>query len=107
MLTIPIKIAKEDKAIMVELLESAKTYSVDFSNLDMLIGYEIYIEILSKLRASQHNDKSIRLSLIQVKVFFEFLTVYSKVGKYEMANAHLLYEHIRKEIYKKAVKINH
>ena len=99
MLTIPIKIAKEDKAIMVPLLENARSYPFDFSDLDKIIVYEIYIELLSKLRASLHNDKPIRLNLVQTKGFLSFINqVYSAIGKYEMANAHLLYEHIRKEI---------
>jgi hypothetical protein len=59
------------------------------------------------LRTSQHNDKSIRLNFVQVKGFLSFLNVYAEVGKYELANAHLLSEKIRKEIYKKVLTINH
>jgi len=105
MITIPIKIKREDKVIMIKMLESANASSVDYSNLNVLIFYENYTELLSKLRASQHNDKSIRLNLVQVKFFTEFLTVYSQIGTYEMANASILTAQTQKEIQKKATVI--
>ena len=92
---------------MVELLESKKHHYYDLSNLDTLIGYEIYMEILSKLRASQHNDKSIRFSLVQTKVFLYILNIYATLGDYEMANANILKGKIQEEIYKKVKNINH
>jgi len=108
MLTIPIKIKREDKVIIIKMLEIAKFNSADFYKLDFLIGYEIYTDILSKLRASQHNDKSIRLTLVQVKVFLSFLNVYAEIGKYELANALALTQKVKQEIYKKATQlINH
>lgn len=105
MITIPIKIDRKDKEIMIKLLDSAKDYYVDFSNFDTVIGYEIYTEIMSKLCASQYNNKAIRLSLVQTKVFLTFLNIYAKIGNYEMANAHILTEKINKEINKKVITL--
>ena len=65
MLTIPIKIAKEDKAIMVRLLENARTDAFDFSDLDKITIYEIYIELLSKFRASLQEDKTIMKKVVK------------------------------------------
>jgi len=105
MITIPIKIKREDKAILISLLEREDVSSINFVNLDTLIGYEIYTEILSKLRGSQHNDKPMRLSLVQVKIFKEILNFYSKLGTYERINANILLGGIQKEIYKKAIAL--
>ena len=92
---------------MINLLDSVKDYYFDISYLDKIITYEIYIEVLSKLRASQHNDKAIRLNLVQAKGFLSFLNVYAKIGNYESANAHILSEKIYETVYKKALTINH
>ena len=107
MITISVKIKREDKEIMVKLLEQTNTIPVDLSNLTGIITYETYLEILSKLRATQHNDSRIRLNLVQTKFFLSFLPIYSFIGAYELANSFTLTKEIKQEIYKKKVKINH
>ena len=101
MITIPIKINREDKVVMVRCLEAVETYPVGIGDLNRLIVYESYTEILSKLRASQHNDRAIRLNLVQTHGFMSFISsIYSNVGNYEFANALHLVEDIRIEIIK-------
>lgn len=106
MITISVKIAKEDKVIMIRLLESIKGYSFDIGDINRIIVYETYLDILSKLRISQYNSKSIRLNLTQVQGFLSFVNnVYALVGDYEKANALILSEKINKEITKKALSL--
>jgi len=106
MITIPIKIKREDKEVMILCLEKSIVCHIDFGDIQQVFVYEIFIEILSKLRASQHNNKAIRLNVGQVMGFMTFVAnIYSSVGSYEMANAHILAEKIRKEIPKKAIKL--
>ena len=108
MITIPIKIAREDKAVMVQALEALETYPLDLEDLNRIIVYEIYTEIQSKLRSSQHNDKPIRLNLAQTQGFLTYINqVYAKIGSYEMANTIALNEKIRKEIHKKAITLTY
>ena len=108
MITIPIKIAREDKAVMVQALEALETYPLDLEDLNRVIIYEIYTEIQSKLRASQHNDKAIRLNLAQTQGFLTYINqVYASIGSYEMANAIALTEKIRKEIHKKVKSLKY
>ena len=105
MITISIKIKRADKEIMVRDLESIQDYPLSIDDFEKIIVYEMYLEILSKLRASKHNDKAIRLNLCQVKVFLSYLRSYSKMGRYEMANAYLLFEQIKTEIKKKIITL--
>jgi len=108
MITIPIKIDRQDKEIMVQALEALETYPLDLEDLNRVIVYEIYTEIQSKLRASQHNDKAIRLNLAQAKGFLSYMNeVYAKVGSYELANAITLTEKIKKEIHKKVKSLKY
>ena len=106
MITISVKITKEDKDVMVKMFESVKDYRPIIDDLDAVITYYIYLDIQSKLRASQHNSKAIRLNIVSVCVFLKFIdNVYAKIGTYEMANALILSGQIRKEITKKVLTL--
>jgi len=101
MITIPVKIKREDKVIMIRLLENVISYMSDFLNINNIISYEVCTDILSKLRASQHNDKAIRINIIQVGFFFETLKIYSNIGLYEQTNADIILGQMKKEIHKR------
>ena len=106
MLTIHIKIEKEDKLIIIKHLESACKIPSDLSNLNQMVAYEQYIDVLSKLRATQHNSKAIRLNLSQARGFWSYLSnVYVEIGDYELANGTILAERIRKDIVRKILTL--
>jgi hypothetical protein len=105
MITIPIKIKREDKEIMVKLMEDVNTFHFDLSYITGIVTYEIYIETLSRLRASQHNNSSIRLNLVQTNFFLLFLQKYSFLGDYELANALTLTKNIKTAINKKVLTL--
>jgi len=105
MTTISVKIDKEDKLIMIKILENIKACPFDVDDFEGIIVYEMYVDMLSKFRASQHNSKAIRLNLAQARGFLSFLNVYKKVGDYELANACILSRAIKKEISKKVLSL--
>ena len=106
MITIPVKIKREDKVIMIKLLDSVADLPFDITNINSVIAYEHFIEILSKLRASQHNDRPIRLNLAQANGFWFFISnTYSDIGDYELANGNILAEKIRQDMAKKILTL--
>ena len=108
MITIPVRIKREDLEIMVTSFEWTKDYLTPTPDLTILIIRELSIEILAKMRAAQYNSSTIRLNLVQTKFFLSYLeNQYAKIGIYEMANAIALKEEMLTEMYKKVVKINH
>ena len=106
MITIPVKIKREDKVVMVRCLEALDTYPLDISDLNRVIVYEIYTELLSKLCTSKFNDNPIRLTLVQAQGFMSFVRdVYASIGKYEWANALAIEREINQAIKKKIRKL--
>ena len=107
MITIAIKIKREDKEIMVKCFEEAKAdFKVSINDLSTITAYESFIEILSKLRATQHNDSSIRLNILQVQLFLVIIVnIYSTLGDYEYANMLSIAADIQKAINKKVLAL--
>ena len=104
MITIPVKIKREDKVVMVKCLEAHIcniVLSVD-DNISRIVFWETCVEILSKLYNSQYCDKPIRLNLVQAQGFMSFIReVYESIGEYEWANTLAIEWEINQAIKKK------
>jgi hypothetical protein len=106
MTTINVKIKREDKSIMCELLQVLYEETIqNATTLDGAILFEAIESIRDKLYNCRKNDSGMSVNLFQVKVFLRILYLYSEIGVYEEANARILKKQIEKKLSKKHIKI--
>jgi len=86
MISISIKIKSEDKQIMLKLLDKIITNTTP-DDIESAAELETWRAIRDKLHLSRHDGKGIRLNLIQLLAFTNFLDRYALLGVYEAANA--------------------
>ena len=86
MVTISIKIKREDKQIMLKLLDKIIANTTP-DDIEPAAELETWRAIRDKLYLSRNDDKGIRFNLIQLLAFTNFLDRYAFLGVYEAANA--------------------
>ena len=105
MISISIKLKKEDKPIFAKVVKKmVQTIKVD--SYHRAAEKEILLQIHSKLISSWNTDSVIRLSLIQLIAFEVVLKAYRQLGVYEDANFIELSELIKTQINKKIQVLN-
>ncbi len=106
MITISIKIKKEDKKVMIRVLDDLNRRHVNWADLSQVVAFDAYIDIRSKIMNSQFNDRPIRLNLILANFFLFFLKdMYSVAGSYELANSILLAAEIERQVSTKIIEL--
>ena len=100
MISITIKLKKEDKPIFAKVVKK-RIQSIKVENYQRAAEKELLQQIYSKLMSSWNTDSVIRLSLIQLVAFEVVLTAYRQLGAYENANFIELSELIKTQINKK------
>jgi hypothetical protein len=101
--TIGIKIKKQDKAIMMVVIDNVVD-SIGSNGKDDVVDIflrEILFEIKAKLVATSRDGKAIRLNLTQAVYFTKFLEIYARLGIYEQSNGGLLKAELEKKIREK------
>ncbi len=106
MIAISIKIKKEDKKVMIRVLDGLNRRHVNWDDLSQIVAFDAYIDIRSKIMSSQFNDRPIRLNLILANFFLFFLKdMYSVAGSYELANSILLTAEIERQVSTKIIEL--
>ena len=105
MISISIKIKSEDKQIMLKLLDKIITNTTP-DDIEPAAELETWQAIRDKLYLSRNDDKGMRLNLIQLLAFTNFLDRYALLGVYEAANAIGLRMEIEQKIKPKILNLN-
>ncbi len=109
MITISIKIKKEDKKIMLKQIKGILD-EMRPAYIHEAFTMEELQRIYTKLLVSQNSDRAVSLNLAQMKVFEHYLIVfYEHLGACELANSISLIDEICKKVMPKikSLTVNH
>lgn len=104
MISISIKIKKEDKHIMIYgISKIVDILEVQNRRIEDICTKEMLLAIKAKLTATSTDSCAIRMNIAQSIYFLKFLEMYAQYGLYEMSNAGLLKAQIEKKIKEKYI----